>query len=97
MSQLDAEERQEPARVWFGLPVWRWAFATAAAVAVLAAGVGLWPKNDRQVNHELIAELPVVQQLDLLTDFDVINNLDRLKPSVSAEELELLLSELWKS
>jgi anti-sigma factor RsiW len=97
MNQLDADERQQPVRVWLWPPVWRWAFATAAAALVLAAGAGLWLKSDRLVNHELIAELPVVQHLDLLTDFDVISNLDRLAPSVSAEELELLLSNLWSS
>ncbi|MCX7826712.1 MAG: zf-HC2 domain-containing protein [Verrucomicrobiae bacterium] len=97
MNQLDAGEREQTAWRWFRLPVWRWAFATAAAIAVLAAGAGFWLKSDRLVDHELIAELPVVQHLDLLTDFDVIDNLDRLKPSVSVEELEMLLSELWKS
>ena len=56
MDQLDADERQQPMRVWFQLPVWRWAFATAAAALVLAAGAGLWLRPDRLVNHELIAE-----------------------------------------
>ena len=98
MSRLDTDDREQPAPVWFRLPVWRWTLATAAALLVFAAGSGLWLTwSYRAVNHELIAELPVVQHLDLLTDFDVISNLDGLRPSVSPEEFEWLLSELWRS
>ena len=97
MNQLDAADREKPVRFWFFLPAWRHVLATAAAVLVFAAGAGLWfgARADRAVTHELIAELPVVQHLDLLTDFDIISNLDRLRPSISSEELELLLSDLW--
>ena len=97
MSQIDIADREAPANILPFPVMWRWATAAAAAMVVLSVSLSSWLHGGygSDLNHELLAELPVVQQLDLLKDFDVINNLDQLAPPT--DELDDLVDELLNS
>lgn len=99
MSQLDVADREAPAFILPFPAVWRWTITAAAALVVFAASISTWLQVSYSgyPTHELLAELPVVQQLDLLRDFDVINNLDQLAPPTGADELDDLVDELLNS
>jgi len=100
---IDAADREEPVSRW--QIVWprflRLAAAGAAtAIAVGIASLGLLhdqtslAKFDPRLHHELLTELPVLQNLELLKDFDVIRNLDQLAPPVEMDEIDLMLQEI---
>lgn len=101
MSQINREEREAPAWTWsFTLP-WRWVAPASAAVMLLVASAGVWMNfqhdAEQTINHELAANLPVVQHLDLLRDFDIISELDRIAPLPDHDPIEEMLSALWSS
>lgn len=101
MNQIDRVENETPARVWlFSMP-WRWVAPAMAAIMLLAAGAGVWMQAqhdaDQAVSQELAANLPVVQHLDLLKDFDIIAELDRIAPQPEHDPIEEMLNALWNS
>lgn len=101
MNQVDRVEREEPARPWFFPLPWRWVAPATVAVMLLAAGMGVWISTqrdaDQTVSHELAANLPVVQHLELLKDFDIIANLDRIAPVAEHDPIEEMMKALWNS
>lgn len=101
MNRIDCEERETPARPWFLPMPWRWLAPATAALMLLVAGTGVWLNfqrdADQATNHELAANLPVVQHLDLLRDFDIISELDRIAPLPDHDPIEEMLSALWNS
>jgi anti-sigma factor RsiW len=103
MIAIDAVDREEPASPWqIAWPRFmRLAAAGAAtAIAVSIASLGVlhdqtsFAKADPRLHHELLTELPVIQNLELLKDLDVIRNLDQLSPPVDMDEIELMLQEI---
>lgn len=101
MGQIDREERERATRPWFPLIPWRWLAPATAAVTLFVATTGIWTTYQRDaeqaVSQELAANLPVVQHLELLSDFDVISNLDRITPQLDHDPIEEMLNALWNS
>lgn len=100
MQQIDREERETPARGWFFAWPWR-RLAPAMAAVMLLASAGLWVKvqqdADQVVSQELAANLPVVQHLDLLKDFDIIADLDLIVAPQEHDPIEEMMNTLWNS
>lgn len=65
---------------WIGNWNWRYALAPACALVVLFAGLSLMREN----KTASFAEMGMVDQMDLLSDYDIVNNLDLLE-QVAAE------------
>ena len=101
MGRLDRAESEMPVRAWFFPAWWRWAAPVMATAVLLVAGTGWWMNFQRDgeqaVSHELVAELPVVQHLELLKDFDIIANLDQIAPLPEHDPVEEMLNALWNS
>ena len=101
MSQIDREEAGAPARGWLVHLPWRRLVPAMAAALFLVAGAGVWMaaqhEADQIVSQELAANLPVVQHLDLLKDFDIIADLDRIVPSQEHDPIEEMMDALWNS
>jgi anti-sigma factor RsiW len=101
MSRIDREERKQAERPWFPLIPWRWLAPATAAITLLVATTGVWTTYqwdaDQAVSQELAVNLPVVQHLELLSDFDVISNLDRISPQLDHDPIEEMLNALWNS
>ncbi|MFZ2642896.1 MAG: hypothetical protein WA117_18015 [Verrucomicrobiia bacterium] len=101
MNQVDRVERETPARSWFFPLTWRWVAPATVAMMLFAASMGVWMSTQRDadptVNPELAANLPVVQHLELLRDFDIIANLDRIAPVPEHDPIEEMMRALWNS
>lgn len=67
-------------RRWVGNWNWRYALAPACALVVLFAGLTLMRENKTSP----FAEMGMVDQMDLLSDYDIVDNLDLLE-QVAAE------------
>lgn len=65
---------------WVGNWNWRYALAPACALVVLFAGLTLMREN----GSAPFAEMGMVDQMDLLSDYDIVDNLDLLE-QVAAE------------
>lgn len=78
-ARIEAEGSRVPGRRWGGLPVWSWRWAAAGIAVVLAAVVPVvvW-HQDRAERPELVAQLDVMESRELLTDIEVVQDLDVL-------------------
>lgn len=80
-AKIAAEPSHGPGPGWGGLPVWslRWAAAGLAVALAVAAviPVVVW-HQDRNGRPEMVAQLDLVESRELLTDIEVVENLDVL-------------------
>jgi predicted anti-sigma-YlaC factor YlaD len=74
-----AESSRAPGQGWGGLPVWslRWAAAGLAVVLLAVVPVVVWHEN-RHERPEVVAQLDLVESQELLTDIEVVQDLDVL-------------------
>lgn len=101
MNQIGREESEAPQRGGFFVLPWRRFVPAMAAAMFLVAGAGVWMtaqhEAEQVVSQELAANLPVVQHLDLLKDFDIIAELDRISPQQEHDPIEEMMNALWNS
>lgn len=70
------DEQDQPGRVSWLLPVWRWALMGTASAVLVLSGLLLWQRAETQRAGALYA---AVNSTDFVEDFDVIASLDLIQ------------------